>query len=307
MIINAMFGDSLDKPISLIDYGTSNSHLELRRQYQYNHIMSDLNGRRYQNYLHTSQLCDVAGKPAPYLRERAEMLKELLAEKLWDNDTKWFSSINESGEKYTRYTIQMFKLFGSGVLDKEAEEGLLSHMNEEEFLSPYGLHSISKKDLAFDQLDIDNGGGGICIGFPAQIIEKLCRAGYPAEAADILERILWWPDLMPYWGDSIAANCKDYRRDTPLQNSLEGAAIAQCIIFGIFGIDAQPDGSVTIKPNSLPFASNLELTGVKIAGTEFGIAIDEDTFTVSCEDQVIKRRLGESVQLDTSKKLLFQV
>ena len=44
----------------------------------------------------------------------------------------------------------MFKPIGSGVLDKECEQGLLSHLNEDEFLSAYGLHSLSKRDPAYD-------------------------------------------------------------------------------------------------------------------------------------------------------------
>ena len=33
MVIHAMFGDDMAKPIGLIDYGPSGSHLELRRGY----------------------------------------------------------------------------------------------------------------------------------------------------------------------------------------------------------------------------------------------------------------------------------
>ncbi len=39
-------------------------------------------------------------------------------------------------------------MIGSGVLDKEQEGGLLSHLNDDEFLSGYGLHSMSKQDPA---------------------------------------------------------------------------------------------------------------------------------------------------------------
>ena len=48
-IINATFGDEPAKPVAMIDYGSSNSHLELRRGLPYNHVMPDLNGRRYDN------------------------------------------------------------------------------------------------------------------------------------------------------------------------------------------------------------------------------------------------------------------
>ena len=67
----------------------------------------------------------------------------------------------------------------SGVLDAEEEAGLLGHLNETEFLSQFGLHSMAKTDVAYDQVDIDNGGGGACTCFPPQIAERLYKAGRP--------------------------------------------------------------------------------------------------------------------------------
>ncbi len=156
--------------------------------------MPDLNARRYAGYLRAATLCDMAGKPAPFLRQRAELLKPLLKQRLWDAQAQWFRFEDHNGKPELRYTVQMFKPIGSGVLDQECQEGLLSHLNEDEFLSAYGLHSISKRDPAYDQLDIDNGGGGICTSFPPQIIERLYQAGQPQRAAEILRRLLWWAD-----------------------------------------------------------------------------------------------------------------
>mgnify|MGYP003344925615 CR=1 FL=1 len=89
---------------------------------------------------------------------------------------------------------------------------------------------------AYDQIDIDNGGGGACTSFPPQIAERLYKLGKPAPADEILKRILWWGTRMPYWGDSIVANAVEYRKDTPLQCTIDGAAGAQCILFGLLGI-----------------------------------------------------------------------
>ena len=109
----------------------------------------------------------------------------------------------------------MFKLFGSGVLDAETDKGLLSHLNEREFLSRYGLHSLSKLDVAYDPVDIDNGGPGSCTSFPPQIAERLYKAGHAGAAEDLISRLLWWGERLPYWGDSIVADQMDYRKDTP--------------------------------------------------------------------------------------------
>jgi len=299
MVIQAMFGDDAAKPIGLIDYGPSGSHLELRRSYAYHHVKPDLNARRYASYLRAATLCDLAGKPAPFLRERAGLLKPLLKQRLWDAPARWFRFEDGQGKSDLRYTVQMFKPVGTGVLDPECEEGLLSHLNESEFLSAYGLHSLSKRDPAYDQLDIDNGGGGICTSFPPQIIERLYQAGQPRLAADLLGRLLWWSDTMPYWGDSIAANCKDYRRDTPLQCTFDGVAAAQCVIFGVFGVSVQPDGDIMIQPSRLPFARQLALKGLKIRGRPLDIRIEDGHSEVRSGDRTIRASTGGAVVVST--------
>lgn len=262
--------------------------------------MPDLNARRYASYLRAATLCDLAGQPAPYLRERASLLQPLLRERLWDANARWFRFEDGQGKSDLRYTVQMFKPVGSGVLDQECEAGLLSHLNEREFLSPYGLHSLSKRDPAYDQLDIDNGGGGICTSFPPQIIERLYQCGQPDKAADILRRLLWWADVMPYWGDSIAANSKDYRRDTPLQCTFDGVAAAQCVIFGVFGVSVGADGKIMIRPAPLPFARHLRLRGLHLRGRTLDIEVDGDHFKVRCEGRSLRSRLGQTIRLPTA-------
>jgi len=295
VVTNAMLGDDLDKPVTLIDYGPSNSHLELRRGYPYNHVMPDLNGRRYANFLRAAELCDLAGKPTSYLKDRAKALKTLLKEQLWDAETKWFWFLDDQGAKDIRYTVQIFKLFGSDVLDGEEEAGLLEHLNETEFLSEQGLHSMSKLDIAYDQVDIDNGGGGICTCFTPQIAERLYRAGHADKADDMLRRVLWWGERMPYWGDSLVANAVDYRKDTPLQCTVDGVTVAQCIIFGVFGVEAQFNGDIAIDPHRPAFAHRLALRGLKLRGLTLDIDVDGTTYEVRCGDKRIESKVGDAV------------
>jgi hypothetical protein len=294
-IAHATFRDDLAQPVALIDYGPSNSHLELRRGYPYNYVMPDLNGRRYATYLRASELAEVAGKPAPALRQRAEALQVVLKQQLWNPQTRWFDFQDAQGRKDSRYTIQLFKLFGSDVLDGEEESGLLSHLNEKEFLGEFGLHSLSKTDVAYDQVDIDNGGGGSCTCFPPQIAERLYKAGHAATADDLLKRILWWGERMPYWGDSLVANHADYRKDTPLQCTLDGATVAQCIIFGVFGIDARFDGSLVIHPHPPAFAPRVALKNVNLRGMRFEISVTADGFHVKTTRSEAQASIGESI------------
>lgn len=297
---HALLRDDVSKPVALIDYGPSNSHLELRKQYAYNHVMPDLNGRRYENYLRAADLSEWAGAPRPELRERAEQLKAAMAP-LWDDEAKWFHFINGEGKQELRYTMQLFKLFNSAVLSPAQVDGLLSHFNEREFFSQYGMHSMSKLDPAYDQVDIDNGGGGACTCFPPQLAERLYKMGKVAEADDILKRILWWGARMPYWGDSIVANEIAYRKDTPLQCTLDGATVAQTIIFGLFGIVPQPDGSIVVAPctSGLFRQGTLSVPGLRKEAIR--IELDAEKFVVECGDRRWEAARGETVTIPAYK------
>lgn len=277
---HATFGDDAGKPVALIDYGESNSHLELRKDLKYNHVMPDLNGRRYNNYAFAAKLSELAGKPRPDLLERAEALKKVLHEELWDPQTKWFAFKNGKGEKELRYTCQLFKLFNSPVLTDESLHGLLSHWNTTEFLGDYGLHSLAKGDPAYDENDVDNGGPGACTCFPPQIMERLYKSGHAAEADELLKRILWWGEKLPYWGDSLYADRPDYRKDTPLQCAIDGLTLAQMMIFGLFGITPNADGSIAINPHLPPFAMEMALHDVKLRGRTFDVTVQGHKFFV---------------------------
>ncbi len=291
---NALHGDDVNKPVALIDYGPSNSHLELRRGLPYNHVMPDLNGRRVMNYLRAAELCDVAGRPMPVLRERAADLAKVLKKELWDADLRWFRFRNDKGEPDTRYTVQLFKLFNSPVLDKEEEAGLLSHLNEKEFLSQYGLHSLAKQDTAYDPADVDNGGPGACTCFPPQIMERLYNSGHAAAADDLLRRVLWWGHRLPYWGDSIVADKEDYRHDTPLQCTLDGSTGAQGIIFGLFGVKPNFDGSVSVSPHLPAFTKQMALRGLKMRGKTMDIEVEGNRFRVETDAATQEGDIGQT-------------
>jgi hypothetical protein len=294
---HATVGDDVSKPVALIDYGPGNHHLELRRGFPYNHVMPDLNGRRITNYWMADALSRLAGKDSPGTVERQETLRQLLINQLWDPKAQWFAFVDDKGNRDLRYTMQIFKLIGTHVLPRGQEEGLLSHLNDSEFLSEYGFHSLSKTDIAYDQVDIDNGGGGACTCFPPQIIERLYRAGYPDKAEDILRRILWWGQKMPYWGDSIVANHPEYRKDTPLQCTLDGATVAQCIIFGLSGVSPDLEGNLHIKPQSISLSKSYDLSGLKVLGRTLEIHVEGGHFSVSEASQVWRENLGDEVIL----------
>jgi hypothetical protein len=296
-IFNAKYRDDLSRPAVLVDYGKKVSHLELRREYTYEQVLPDLNGKRYDNYRMAWQLSRAAGKPDESLQARLEPLRRLLKESLWSQRDRWFYYESDAGGKQLRFTNIIYLLFGGGVLDKEQEEGLLSHLNKEEFLSDYGLHSISKRDPAYDQVDIDHGGGGSYVAFPGCIAESLYKAGYPRPAEDILRRTLWWAERMPFWGDSLVANEIEYRRDTPLQSDVSASAGAQSIIFGMFGIKVTPEGAVDVNPMPPTWCPSLRLSGVRLRGKTFDVAVNGNQYEVSTGGKILRGRVGQSTRL----------
>jgi hypothetical protein len=307
MVDFASFGDDTTKPVALLDYtkfGESNDHLELRKTnlgFIYDFIVPDVNGRRYWTYDKVSQICKLAGEPRPYLMERAAELKALLKKTLWNPEIKWFNFIDGKGEKDVRWTIQMYKMFDHGaggcVLDEEEKRGLLSHLNEDEFFSRYGFHSMSKKDPAYDQVDVDNGGGGSCTTFAPLIAEFLYKDGRAQAADDIIRRILWWGNRLPYFGDTQVSNEVDYRQETPLQSDLGSGCLAQCILFGMFGVRSDFYGNVSINPVRTSLATRLELKGLKIRGKTVDIAVNAGKYVVVCDGKIISNTIGTPTKL----------
>ena len=294
MTHHAYVCDDKSKDVGLYDYGEGGKdHLELRRGIPYNGIMPDLNARRYMNYMKVYELTKVAGQPDEELPKRASALKEKL-KTLWNDEVKWYDFIR-NGERDIRYTVQMFKFLNSDVIGKKEREGLISHLNETEFLSKFGLHSMSKLDIAYDQDDIDNGGGGICTHFTTQICAQLYDIGYDELATDIMERIYWWGERLPYLGDSCAANMMKNREDTPLQGDISSASIAQTIALFIFGIKADFDGNITVCPVKNRPAQNMRLEHVRMCGKIFDINICDEQFSVTIKDKTFKAKIGETV------------
>ena len=293
VIYQALYGDHLEENANLIDYGNGNHHLELRREYRYDNYLPDMNARRYPVYLAAKKLCDIAEhKTEIDFGDRAEKLKQLIHEELWSEEHQWWFFLDAQKNKHLRYTLQLFKLIGSGAVSDEEELALITHINEDEFLSEFGMHSMSKLDPAYDQIDIDNGGGGACCIFPPQIIERLYKAGYPQKAEDILQRILWWGERLPYWSDSLVANAIDYRKDTPLQNAIGAVSGAQAIIFGMFGVSADFEGNITVNPIPPSYSHSITLTGLQIRGNTIDIYVADGHYKIDTGKSTFTGEVG---------------
>ena len=308
LVEQALMHDDISKKAVLADYGNANHHLELRSPdfetnpaSRYNGKMPDMNLRRIPLFHLVDQLCRLANyRPPVDLLQRAEDLKALVHKELFSAEDGWFRCPTAEGLSVMRYTVQMFKALGWGdwALEPEAEKALVSHlMSEDEFLGPFGLHSLSRKDPAYYEGDVDNGGPGACVSFPAAVVERLYRSGRIAEAEKLLSRLLWMGESLPYWGDSQRADVMDYRRISHLQCDIEGAVPAQAIIFGMFGIEVNPDFSVRISPHLYPDTEQMSLLDVHIAGLTFDVHCSTDCFYVIHDGQRHTHAYGETCVL----------
>lgn len=296
----AMMHDDLARDAVLVDYGDGNHHLELRGELRYDGIVPDLNLRRCVNYHLCAALCRIAKvKPPVAMEQRAESLKKLVEERLYDPRHRWFRAIDPRGKPCLRWTIQLFKALGWGdwALTPRTRKALLSHLTEAEFVGKYGMHSLAKDDPAYDPADIDNGGPGACISFAPAVVDRLYREGEEKLAWEIFRRLLWLADKLPYWGDSHAADRMEYRRDTPLQNDIQGAALAQTIIFGLFGIDVDEHFAVTVAPHLPADARRIALDNLRIAGKTISVRVNEKTFTVVCDGKRFTAKAGGRIVL----------
>ena len=299
MLYHAYVCDDVSKDVELYDYGEGgNDHLEIYNwgNGPYNGIIPDLNARRYQNYMLVYELTVLAGQPDEELPKRAAALKEKL-KVLWNEKEKWYDFIDTDGNRDTRYTIQMFKFLNSGVIDKKERDGLVSHINEKEFLSKYGIHSMSKTDPQYDQDDCDNGGGGTCTHFAMQVCAQLYETGYDKVATDVLNRTLWWGARTPYLGDSCLSNIQMVNNRTPLHGDISSVSCAQMIFFYIFGITPHFDGSITICPVKNRPASNMKVDNVRLCGKIFSVDINGDHFTVSTSVYTKSEKIGQKITL----------
>ncbi len=301
----ALTHDDLSKPAVLADYGPHNDHLELRRGYLYDGEMPDMNLRRIVLLHLADKLCRLAGHtPKVDLLARAEALKRLCRERQWDEKAGWFSGKCSDGKRTTRWTIQMFKALGWGdwVLDADTSDALVRHlMNPNEFLGEYGIHSLSKTDIAYDDWDVDNGGPGACVSFAPAVVDRLYADGRVFEAETIFRRLTWLGDCLPYWGDSHYADRKDYRHGT-LQLNLEGGCIAQTIIFSLFGVSVDDDFSIRIAPHLPGGVDHISLYGLRLAGRTLDVRCTRaDGVVVDCGGRRFTAPLGGSVTLPSCK------
>lgn len=256
---------------ALIDFGGNHNMLELKKTTDYCHFTPSPNAERILIYRYLNDFHSWLGKtPADDLKARSENLKQLFQSKLWNADNQWLHSLNRENQPTIAYSVQIFDVLRTGILSKEQQKGIVSHLNTQEFLSPWGVHSLALKDEGYDPSDVDWGGPGVYAGDAPELLEDLLNAGFADQGMDLLNRILWWGQF-PYYPQAIRADRMGYREDGR-PNVLAGLAAPQSIIFGLFGITVDKD-FISINPVNHNYTKGLSLTNLVLRNKKIDISI----------------------------------
>jgi len=282
----ALFKDTIESDVRLINYGTNQNLLELKKTGTYQFYVPSPNAERCWSYRALDELCRLANVKSPDLSKRADALARLITREMWSEEYKWFLTIDTLGNKHFSPSIQIFDMLRCGVLSGDEEAKILSHLNENEFLSRYGVHSLSKEDKGYDLNDADWGGPGVYAGDAPELILDLYNSGYHERAEDLLKRILWWGKHLPYYPQAIIADKIDYRRNGRA-NVITGATSAQSLLFGMLGLQFLATGETSIKVHRDGLFDTFKLEGLSIKGRQTSINISGDDITIDIEGKTV--------------------
>jgi hypothetical protein len=288
-IEQALYRDNIDDKVRLINYGTNKNLLELKKTGTYQFFVPSPNAERCWSYRAVDKLCHLAGIKSLNLSGRADSLATLIRKELWSVEKKWFMTKDTVGEKHFSPSIQIFDMLRCGVLNKTQENKILDHLNEKEFLSEYGVHSISKEYRGYDSTDIDWGGPGVYAGDAPELIEDLYLSEHYKKAQGILKRILWWGKHLPYYPQAIIADKIDYRRNGRA-NVLAGVTSTQSVLFGILGLKFSSEGEISFKPCKTDLFIDLQLKEILINGKSVNVSVHENNFSVTIDGKETKSK-----------------
>lgn len=274
---NALFGDDLSKPVSLIDYGTNENLLELKKTNDYEHYVPSPNAERCWSYRTVADLGQRIGEPVDLFVRRAEELKEHIIDQLWDSTAGWLTSRDLEGIRRPGWSIQVFDTLRTGLLDPEKTTALVKHLNDNEFLSAFGVHSLSKQDPGYDVRDVDWGGPGVYSGDGPELVEDLYLSGQFDRGDDILRRILWWGERLPYYPQAMIADAIDYRRDGRA-NIIAGLKVNECLVFGLLGLTIYQSNSAFIKPHLPSFLDDYCIDGLWLKDSNIRVEVSKEGY-----------------------------
>lgn len=277
---NAVFLDDLSQDVHMTDFGDDHNLLELRRTDAYRHVVPSPNAERVWCLRAVDEMAGCIGLPGQGLGARAEELGRLIQDELWSEELGWFRTLDAEGRPRTCWSIQIFDMLRFGFLDAEKRAALVKHLNDGEFLSDFGVHSMSKRDRGYDPSDVDWGGPGVYAGDGPELVEDLWIAGAFEQGDDLLRPMLWRVARMPYYPQAVRADAVDYRRDGRA-NEVTGLKASETLVFGLLGLRVGGDGAVSVCPHLPSFVEDYAFRRVRVRGREFSVEVARDGYRLT--------------------------
>lgn len=279
--------DKYGRSDGLIDVEDPEHLIEIRT-YGNNHVVPVVNGLAIKFYRRLSQWAFERGDgDSLKFRHWSELTLKSFTKKLWNDGAGWFDNLYPDGSRGITMTFHLYELMAGSVLTPYQKSRMTEHIRKGEFLAPYGLYSMSKKDsLHYDMVDDDFGGGGQYMGLTFRIVKDLFANNQPEKALDILERVAKYTDQFPY----ITGNPKS---DRPFQNRVSlclhigGGGALEAIISGIFGLRPKENGDIEIDPYYSARLGNSELLDFKFRDNSYDVILKPTLFSVKKNGRLI--------------------
>jgi hypothetical protein len=259
----------------LLDFGGgAQNFLEIRTD-GYDHVVGTDNGLAVAYFRQIAEWCRQRNDPdATTFDQRADRILKAMNEKLWDPRTKWFINLEPGDAKNLVWSYHEYDLLDADILSPAQKLGMISHLTEGQFIAPYGLYSISKADTEhWDLEDVDWGGGGQYTGEPFRLSEALYRMGDSQLAWDILSRCTLWTKHYPYIPQEIFGDFPGYP-EVEMPAALAAGTGVQTIIFGVFGLHPQQDGSLQVSPSYQHEFGHASLRGYRFRNHSYDVVLD---------------------------------
>jgi hypothetical protein len=289
------------RPDGLLDMGEGTGKVLEIRTNGYEHVVAALNGLAVEYFLQIAEWCRERGDPeANQFQKWADRLQAALNGVLWNEAEGWFENLYPDGSRHLVLSYNLFDLLEVPAIPLERRRRMISRIKEGEFLGPFGMYSIARTDrVHYDREDCDWGGGGQYVAVPPRIAESLYRLGERQIAWDVLSRCTRWVEAFPYFPQTIYADklaLQNHQVDWPIVFS--GGSGAQAVLFGVFGLRPQMDGSLEISPAYNGTLGEASMTAYKFHNHKYDVMMDATHFRVIRDGQLVaEKRHGQTVRV----------
>jgi hypothetical protein len=289
------------RPDGLLDFGgNSNNVLEMRTD-GYEHVVAATNGLAVAYFRQLAEWGRARNDPdATVFDGWAAKLQKAIHDSLWNEQEGWFENLFPDGSRHLVWSYHLYDLLDTGILSADRQQRLLSHLVEGEFLGPYGMYSVSKRDgTHWDLMDTDWGGGGQYAGMPLRIAESLYRLGHSELAWNILSRCKRWMQKYPYIPQDVFTDDLIDLDDEDMPLEIASGSGVHAVLFGVFGLRPRNDGGLEVSPSYHKELGNARMTGYKFRGHAYDVMMNPQGFRV-CKDGKLaaEHPYGEPVKFD---------